>query len=126
MAIHNDYPGATVQICVRGQPLEEHVDENEDVVPRTTTTYVKAEPGAHFAIKVELKPPFKPRELELLIYADGQLLERWLNKSTDAVFQPGGTTLHEIREQKGKQWFRREFCFADLRTSKCKHHSRRE
>jgi hypothetical protein len=63
MAIHDDYPGLTVEILVDGKPLAEYKDDEEEEVPKTTSRYGECRSGAEFAIRTTFTAPFDPLDI---------------------------------------------------------------
>lgn len=62
MAILNQVPGLEVTICVDHKPLQEYKDDDESAGgdgARTARRYVEAAPEKLYAIRIELKTPFK-------------------------------------------------------------------
>jgi hypothetical protein len=125
--LHNgytqDHPGVTAQILVDGQPLKEHINDDEAETPNTIVRYIEAEPRAKFEVRVELLPPFQPRDLHMMIYTDGLLVKRWCHIGAGSVFRAGGSVLKGIVERQGDRCFSHEFSFADLDVGECKNTS---
>jgi hypothetical protein len=118
MAIHNDYPGLTVQIICGGKPIEEHVyeEDEEREEPKTTTRYIESQSNAEFAIKTTFRPPFAPLDLDVVVYLDG--------------IKVGGLIVHKHRMlnetyvqsatkwKGGQEWRASKFFFSDLNVGK--------
>ncbi|KAE8835145.1 hypothetical protein PTNB85_06478 [Pyrenophora teres f. teres] len=58
MAVHDDYPGITVQVIADGQPLKEYEPKDKEEPPKAITRYVESISGVEFAINTTFTPPF--------------------------------------------------------------------
>jgi hypothetical protein len=75
MAIHNNFPGLTVELVTDGSPLREYEIEEASPVPNTVMKYVEAEAGAEFAIRYSFSPTF-PNHRDILDYTFQQTVTR--------------------------------------------------
>ena len=113
MAVHDDYPGLTVQVVVNSEPLEEYKHDDEEELPKTTTCYIESKPGAEFAIKTSFTPPFEACHILIGISLDGidvtglGVLER-------DIFHKSGHVGNCTIWQKEDKWSKSGFCFSDL------------
>ncbi|KAL1797354.1 hypothetical protein ACET3X_003960 [Alternaria dauci] len=116
MAIHNDYPGPTVQIISDGKPLDEYVyeeeEEEEEEEAKTTTRYIECQSHTEFAIETIFKPPFSPLDLAIQVRLDGVKVsgvvahkEEMLNKTY---------TQSATKWKEGGKWQASKFVFSDL------------
>jgi hypothetical protein len=66
-------PGATVTVCVNGEPLTEHATENSDL---SATTFVEAVSGSEFEIALKLGHAFTYRDpadrINFCVSVDGE------------------------------------------------------
>ena len=115
MAILNDLPGFSIDITVRGSPLQEYDDiKDGGRDERTVIKYVKATSGQSFAVSIKLLPTFKFKGdcIVFEIYADGELMSKPMfiknrrDRSTVIKGRPAG---HDQIEK---------FRFADFQTGK--------
>jgi hypothetical protein len=53
MAIYTDYPGLVADVVINGRALEEHRDD-ESPDSNTTSVYIEAKAGEHFAVRYTL------------------------------------------------------------------------
>jgi hypothetical protein len=119
MAIHDDYPGLTVEIIVDGKPLEECKDEEEEEVPKTTTRYIECRSGAEFGIRTTFKsPPFVSMSVLIRAHLDGELSAQNIAfdkrmVDTRIVNQTGS------RWKDGTSWRQSNLAFSELELGKC-------
>ena len=113
MAVHDDYPGLTVQVVVNSEPLEEYKNDDEEELPKTTTRYIESELGAEFAIKTTFTPPFEACHVSISVRLDGicvsnyRVLER-------ALLGKSGHAISYTTWKEEDKWFKSGFYFSDL------------
>ncbi|CAN9269677.1 unnamed protein product [Alternaria alternata] len=114
MAIHNDYPGLTVQIICGGKPIEEHVYEadEEREEPKTTTRYIESQSNAEFAIKTTFRPPFAPLDLNVVVYLDGIKVDGLIVHKHQMLNETYVQSATKWKE--GQKWRASKFFFSDL------------
>ncbi|CAN9301489.1 unnamed protein product [Alternaria sp. RS040] len=114
MAIHNDYPGLTVQIICGGKPIEEHVyeEDEEREEPKTTTRYIECKSHTQFAIETTFRPPFTPLDLSVVIYLDGVKVGGTTARKHKMLNQTYTRSTTEWKE--GGEWRASKFVFSDL------------
>ncbi|KAF9693815.1 hypothetical protein EKO04_008287 [Ascochyta lentis] len=77
MAIHEDYPGLTVEIVANGAALQEYEDSTISATANTVIRYVEAVAGAEFAIKYSFGPSFpKDRDVAADVFVDGNIIRK--------------------------------------------------
>ena len=115
MAIHPEFPGLEVKVCVKGQPLHEY-DDDKIPEPNTTTKYIEARSGKSFSIITEFKTPF-PAQYDVLarISIDGVMMDIKIRKR-DELFQ--GWKFNTYRSCQGGEYVKQKFTFAKLNISK--------
>ncbi|CAN9374228.1 unnamed protein product [Alternaria alternata] len=114
MAIHNDYPGLTVQIICGGKPIEEHVyeEDEEREEPKTTTRYIESQSNAGFAIKTAFRPPFAPLDLNVVVYLDGIKVDGLIVHKHQMLNETYVQSATKWKE--GQKWRASKFFFSDL------------
>lgn len=77
MAIHKDYPGLKVEIVVNDKALPEHEDPDLESEPNEVITYVEAEAGAEFAIRIYYDQTFRwDQDVGEDAWVDGQVIKK--------------------------------------------------
>ncbi|RYN76558.1 hypothetical protein AA0119_g6881 [Alternaria tenuissima] len=114
MAIHNDYPGLTVQIICGGKPIEEHVNEEDEErdEPKTTTRYVECQSNTEFAIKTTFRPPFAPLDLAIHVHLDGIKVNGLIVHKHQMLNETYVKSATKWKE--GQKWRASKFVFSDL------------
>jgi hypothetical protein len=135
MAVLNFHRGITAQVLIDGSPADEIPDDEEiqidhsdsDVVEhqaaRTVSSYIQAETGKAFSIRVGVKcPPYKMDSSKLCfhIFVDGK--PAWISICDRPHFERRGNTEWEedvdgIKEGKGQGCREYGFRFAKIETS---------
>ncbi|RYN81352.1 hypothetical protein AA0120_g10047 [Alternaria tenuissima] len=114
MAIHNDYPGLTVQIICGGKPIEEHVyeEEEEEEESKTTTRYIESQSNAEFAIEATFRPPFTPLDLTMHVHLDGVKVDGLIARKHRMLNRTYVQSKTEWKE--GQEWRASKFVLSDL------------
>ncbi|KAL7776536.1 hypothetical protein CFE70_006952 [Pyrenophora teres f. teres 0-1] len=113
MAVHDDYPGITVQVIADGQPLKEYEPKDKEEPPKAITRYVESISGVEFAINTTFTPPFDELFVSLALKIDGAFMSgrtvpaKNLNK--EIVYIQSYTCWKE----EGK-WWKSSFRFSNL------------
>ena len=113
MAVHDDYPGLTVQVIVHGEPLEEYKHDDEEELPKTIIRYIESKPDAEFAIKTTFTPPFEACHVSISISLDGIRVTGLGVLGRDIFRKDGHVRSYTIWQEEDK-WFKSGFCFSDL------------
>ncbi|KAH8625607.1 hypothetical protein IG631_19486 [Alternaria alternata] len=114
MAIHNDYPGLTVQIICGGKPIEEHVyeEDEEREEPKTMTRYIECQSNTEFAIKTTFRPPFAPLDLAIHVHLDGIEVNRLIVHKYQMLNETYVQSATKWKE--GQKWRASKFFFSGL------------
>ncbi len=118
MAVLDSFPDLKVEIIVNGNPLTEYVsdDENEEVIPDTSTTFVEATTGAEFLIRCGFGPKFKFKKYAIStdVEMDGAFM-------TNEIKEPRSTRRTRWLELSSREsclhdgiWQRQNFAFSPL------------
>ena len=118
MAIHNDYPGLTVQIICGGKPIEEHVyeEDEEREEPKTTIRYIECQSNTEFAIKTTFRPPFAPLDLAIHVHLDGIKVNGLIVHKHQMLNETYVKSATKWKE--GQKWRASKFVFSDLNVGK--------
>ncbi|RYO64495.1 hypothetical protein AA0116_g3223 [Alternaria tenuissima] len=114
MAIHNDYPGLTVQIICGGKPIEEHVyeEDEEREEPKTTIRYIECQSNTEFAIKTTFRPSFAPLDLAIHVHLDGIKVNRLIVHKHQMLNETYVQSATKWKE--GQKWRASKFFFSGL------------
>lgn len=118
MAIHNDYPGLTVQIICGGKPIEEHVyeEDEEREEPKTTIRYIECQSNTDFAIKTTFRPSFAPLDLAIHVHLDGIKVNRLIVHKHQMLNETYVQSATKWKE--GQKWRASKFFFSGLNVGK--------
>jgi len=119
MAILDAVPGLNVQVLIRGQPLTEYDDDEEDHNTeeswKSTTKYVEAVSDQGFTIRYTFDRTFayKGTDLAVQAYMDGTHMIDHIKRTAELQYGTfADMTGH--RYQQGKQWYEKKFSFSKL------------
>ncbi|KAI4919496.1 hypothetical protein J4E90_001631 [Alternaria incomplexa] len=115
MAIAKALPKLKVEVFVKGAPLEEHVDDDDQPSDNEVTKFIEASSGDNFEVKYCFSPGFSIRHAMLIeLDIDGEYAD-------SAVFNPGSSirwnstyAFKGSREFEDGGYFVRKFCFSQL------------
>jgi hypothetical protein len=117
MAVAKKYPRLKVQVFAEGLPLEEHNDDEEQIIPDVVTKYIEASSGDNFEVHYSFSPGFSIKHdvlAEIKVdgnYADSHVFHSGLPIRWNQVYTCKGT-----REAEQGKFFLRKFCFSQLDT----------
>jgi hypothetical protein len=117
MAVLNSVPGLEVKIVVNGEPLQEYVDNEDELAPNTVLKYVEATSGAEFTVQYTITSEFTyNHDMSLRVYVDGVRAVSNVRRSTKDV--RGTCVFEERRSGGGEDLFLRKFAFSELTIGK--------
>ncbi|KAI4636714.1 hypothetical protein J4E93_011012 [Alternaria ventricosa] len=115
MAITKAHPNLKVEVHVKGAPLQEYVDDDDQTLDDEVTKYIEASSGDNFEIKYCFFSGFSAHHSILLrLSIDGEY-------AAGGVFNPGSSirwnhvhTFKGSREFEDGEYYLRKFCFSQL------------
>jgi hypothetical protein len=114
MAILPAHPGLTVQVVPDNQPLQEYDDDDASQDVGSVTKYIEACAGSEFKIQYVFDKTFpRNKDISICCCVDGSVACR----PTCRRFELGkcnAFSIEGIRENDGKNWKKRMFCFQSL------------
>jgi hypothetical protein len=114
MAIIPGLPGLKFDVVVRGVPLEEHTDTEEEHPPGTIAKYIEAKSGAEFEIRYTVTQPFPSHDILFEYYLDGKYTRGSFAFKKDFSGYRNSHTIAGVNTVKGDVWFLQRFCFSEL------------
>jgi len=116
MAIHPEFPGLEVKVCVQGQPLQEY-DDDKIPEPNTTTKYIEARSDEIFSIVTVFKPPFQNQyDMCVRTFIDGVNTNIGIRKRDEILQKPMSS--NHCYSCQGGEWVKQKFTFAKLNIGK--------
>jgi hypothetical protein len=80
MAIYSDHPSLEAEVIVNDEALPEFTDDDSELQPRTTTTYVEATSGDHFGVRYTVPADlFEHYGVQATVSIDGVYLQNHVN-----------------------------------------------
>jgi hypothetical protein len=76
MAIHSNQPGLEAEVIVNDEALPEFTDDDSELQPKTTTTYVEATSGEYFGVRYTVPADlFEHYGVQATVSIDGVYLQ---------------------------------------------------
>ncbi|KAJ4319592.1 hypothetical protein N0V94_003825 [Neodidymelliopsis sp. IMI 364377] len=117
MAIHNNFPGLSVEIVTDGSPLREHDIEEASPTPNTVIKYVETEAGAEFAIRCSFDPRFpNHKDVRFHALADGKFL-RGLVIRKEVLCSRAFYAIRYMKRVVDNEWVGQSICFNAVNTT---------
>jgi len=117
MAIVRFFPGLKVEILVGGEPLPEYMCDDDIQTGSVATTYIEAQSGRPFKVKVTYSEPFSTANaVSMLIFCNGKQAARTFKHGKD-LYSHLGHTYSSVPSKKVTNSLRQRFYFEELSTT---------